>query len=163
MVRYNSKLLIFLLFTTIGLLSASCNKDDHEIIPYSYVDFYIGLNDVEFDVLNAPGNHIITSNTTLNNDSRALGFDNNGIIVYRASLDEFFAFDRTCPHEYSTNSASIAVNVPGMGDLTAICPECGSEYVLPSFGNPSKTGPSKYPLKNYKVHFSGDYLHIYNW
>ena len=153
-----SKLRIFLVITVLTFGVGSCNKDEYDVIPDVTVDFYIDLNDPLFVNLGAIGNSVLIDAGTNNIGQFAAGFDGNGIIVYRAQLDEFLAYDRTCPHDYALNQSSIRINVDG---IFAICPECESNYALPGFGTPV-SGPSKYPLKVYKTSFDGQYVYVYN-
>ncbi len=156
-----SNLRKFLLIPLISLLTVSCNKEGNNIIPEVYVDFTINLGtDPQFFDLSAVGNYALIDENTNNWGVSAAGFDGNGIIVFHSSLDEFFAYDRTCPYDYAINGLSVAVNVDE--DLiNVICPQCSSKYSLFSFGTPV-SGPSKYPLKMYKTSFNGQFIHVYN-
>ena len=156
-----SKLSIFLVFIFALGTSYSCKKPQYDVIPYVNVNFRLNLMDSEFLPLQAPANYILVDASTNNLGYAASGYDGNGIIVYRASMDEFFAFDRTCPHDYALDNSSVAIDTI-TGEFYVKCPKCGSEYVLPSFGSPTKDGPSKYPLKNYRTNFDGQYVHVYN-
>ena len=69
--------------------------------------------------------------------------DNNGIIVYNGGDGQFYAYDRTCPHDYEVNNLSIKVKI----DFTiAVCPECGTTYALSASGTPA-SGKGRYPIK----------------
>ena len=155
-----SKLRFFLVLVLLASLIDSCKKSELDVIPDVYTDFYINLTDPQFFSLNAITNYILVDEFTNNFGSRAAGFDRNGIIVYRAGLDEFFAFDRTCPHDYALDRTSVAVDTV-TNEYYVICPTCDSKYVLPSFGSPSE-GPSKYPLKIYNTSFNGTTVRVYN-
>jgi nitrite reductase/ring-hydroxylating ferredoxin subunit len=128
------------------------------VIPDVTVDFTIDL----LDFVNLYG--VIGSDTVDEYDLRvnyrryAGGFDGNGIIIYSGG-DGYYAYDRTCPHDYAESASSIKVNV----DFTiATCPECGTTYALAAFGTPA-SGPGKYPLKNYRTSLEGRYLRIWNY
>lgn len=157
--RITSNLRFFLVFFILFAIMPGCKKKQGDVIPYVLVDFYIDLNDPEFFDLNAIGNYILINSQTNNLGYRAAGYDNNGIILYRAQSDEFMAYDRTCPHDYDLNQSSYAVDVDG---IYAECPYCKSLYALPSYGTPS-SGPSKYPLKIYRAQFNGQYVHVTNY
>jgi nitrite reductase/ring-hydroxylating ferredoxin subunit len=73
-------------------------------------------------------------------------------------MDEFYAYDRTCPHDYAVNALNIKVSIDFM---TAICPQCSTSYSLEAGGTPI-TGPSRYPLKNYKTGFDGQNVRVWN-
>jgi len=146
-----SKLRFFLILITLLIAPSGCEKDQNSVIPDVYVNFYIDLTDPEFFDLNAITNHIIVTAATNNIGSAAAGFAGSGIIIYHAQPGEFFAFDRTCPHDYANGEVVIKVNVDG---IYAVCPECETNYALPSFGTPT-SGPGRYPLKNYRTSFDG--------
>jgi hypothetical protein len=114
------------------------------------------LDNPQFIALSSIGNAVIVTYSHAGINSA--GYDNNGIIVYRASQDEFYAFDRTCTYDVKK---SIAVEIDDSG-LIAECPECGSQYVLPNIGFPTETSPSKYQLRQYKTSFDGLIVHVYN-
>jgi nitrite reductase/ring-hydroxylating ferredoxin subunit len=158
LIRY-SKLGFFIIAMTIVLSISSCNKNKNDVVPDAYVDFTIDLYD--FVSLSALGG----SDTVNARDARisngreyAGGFNGNGIIIYRGP-DEFYAYDRTCPHDYAVNSLSVKVKI----DFTlAVCPKCGTTYALAAFGTPA-SGIGRYPLKNYKAIFDGRFLRVCNY
>ncbi|MBE0674939.1 MAG: hypothetical protein IH591_09790 [Bacteroidales bacterium] len=135
-----------------------CEKDKNDVIPDVYVDFYIDLGDPEFASLIAPGNYALVNALTNNLGQPAAGFSGNGIIIYHAEPGVFLAFDRTCPHDYVTDGSAIKLNVDG---IYAVCPVCGTNYALPSYGTPS-SGPGRYPLKNYRTSYNPPLLHVWN-
>ena len=152
-----SKLRNFLLISLISLLITDCNKGEKNIIPDVPTDFVIDLNDPRFIDLNAIGNSVIVSSSYWG--SVSAGYNNHGIIVYRAGQDEFYAFDRTCTFEEQLNEA---VNIDSLRTLTAKCPNCGSVYVLPSLAYPEKDGPAVYPLKQYYAEYSSNTVWVHN-
>ncbi len=141
-------------------LLISCESKNNDVIPDTYVSFIMDISgDILFSDLNAIGNSVIVTYRTNNWGYRAAGCDSNGIIVYRANLDQFYAYDRTCPHDYAVNSKSIKVNTDF---IQAICPICSTAYSLPTGGVPI-SGPGEYPLKNYRTIFDGRYLTVENY
>ncbi|RLD36029.1 MAG: hypothetical protein DRI73_01470 [Bacteroidetes bacterium] len=150
------KLNIFLLLVLIFVIYA-CKKDTKSVIPETYVDFTIRLTDPLFNDLNAIGNSVIV--TSNYNGFNSAGYNNHGIIVYRASQTEFYAFDRTCTFEEKLDQT---VKLESPVDLSVECPECGSEFVLPSYGAPTVDGPAIHPLKQYYTSFDGNLLWVYN-
>lgn len=146
----------FFLFILVSF--TSCRKYT-DVIPDTCVNFYIPLeNDIQFFDLTAPGNSVIINSYTNNWGACAAGFDNNGIIVYNSG-DGYYAYDRTCPYCYKEGNLSIAVKIDG---VYAVCPQCGTNYALPSYGTPTKPGPGQYMLKNYRTQLSGNGLHVWN-
>lgn len=121
------------------------------------MNFSIRLDDPKFTDLNAIGNSVLINSDYAGRSSA--GYDYNGIIIYRMSESEFYAFDRTCPFDIDK---SISVELENSSDPVAVCPECGSEYVLPSIGFPTEKGPSKVPLKQYNTDFNGVTISVYN-
>lgn len=135
----------------------SCNKNKNDAIPYTYVNFILDLNDPQFVNLNAMGGSDTIDARTNNWGTGAAGFAGNGIIIYRGP-NEFYAYDRTCPHDYAVNGLSIKVNI----DFTlAVCPKCGTSYALAAFGTPA-SGIGRYPLKNYRTSFDGRFVRVWN-
>ncbi|MCD6598421.1 MAG: hypothetical protein J7L04_12070, partial [Bacteroidales bacterium] len=137
------KLNIFLILILVSFIY-TCKKDTPSVIPETYVDFTIRLSDPLFHDLNLIGNSVIVTSNYYGINSA--GYNYHGIIVYRASQTEFYAFDRTCTVEEKLDQ-SVILDSPV--DLYAECPECGSEFVLPSYGAPSIDGPAVHPLKQY--------------
>jgi nitrite reductase/ring-hydroxylating ferredoxin subunit len=155
-VTSDSKIRFFLISVTFVLIFSSCNKKN-DVIPDVYVNFILDLNDPEFVNLNAIGGSDTVDARTNNWGLEAAGFDGNGIIIYRGP-DEFYAYDRTCPHDYAVNELSIKVNI----DFTlAVCPKCGTTYALSASGTPA-SGIGRYPLKNYRTRFDGRFVTVWN-
>ncbi|TAL79506.1 MAG: hypothetical protein EPN88_01690 [Bacteroidetes bacterium] len=156
--RSDSKIIFFLIYMAFTAVQSSCTKKN-DVIPDVIVDFTLDINDPQFVNLNALGGSAIINPNT-NNWPYAAGFDGNGIIVYRG-VDEFLAYDRTCPHDYSVNGLSIRVNISPTSSIDAVCPKCGTTYSLSANGTPS-SGVGRYPLKNYRTNFDGRYVRVWN-
>ncbi len=151
------KISFFLIAAIVALSLSSCGKNSNDVIPDVYIDFTIDLNDPQFVNLTALGGSDTIDATTNNFGSRAAGFNGNGIIIF-SGADAFYAYDRTCPHDYAVNGLSIKVKV----DFTkAVCPKCGTMYELLASGTPS-SGPGRYPLRNYKTSFDGRFIRVWN-
>jgi len=154
-----SKIRLFLFILSLTVFINSCNKKN-DVIPDVYVSFNLDLLDPEFVNLNALGGSVTVNSRTNNIGTGAAGYNGNGIIVTRG-VDEFYAYDRTCPHDYLLNELSVQVNIDNTGFARAVCPQCGTVYELMSFGTPG-AGIGKYPLKNYKTSFDGIYVRVWN-
>ncbi len=137
----------------------SCNKKN-DVIPDTYVNFSINLNDPQFVSLIGFGASVTVDSHTNNWGSASAGYDGNGIIVC-SGIDEFYAYDRTCPHDYTTNGLSIKVNIDPSNSMIGVCPNCGTKYGLTVGGTPIE-GIGRYPLKNYRTTFVGNYVTVYN-
>lgn len=85
-----------------------------------------------------------------------VGYNRNGVIVYRNSFEEFSAFDATCPQHIETITAIILDDNGSGGQAT--CPNCHTAYSFYNYGSASKG----YPLKRYNVNKTGNTLYVYN-
>jgi hypothetical protein len=151
----------FLIITAALLLTLSCDREKNEVIPDITIDFIITSTDPEFfDLYYSPGTSALISSSHRHLGLGTGGFDSNGIIVYNTGLQgfEFSAFDRTCPHCYVTDGASVAVSVDG---VYAVCPRCSTNYAMGASGLP-QTGPGQYYLKNYRTVFTGYSVRVWN-
>ncbi|HVN58971.1 MAG TPA: hypothetical protein VMT63_11775 [Bacteroidales bacterium] len=155
-----SKIILFFIAASLGFSSSSCKKSKYDVIPTVFVNFTLNLNDPQFMVLLSPFTYLYVDKNTNNYGQNSAGYDDNGIIVFRYTEDEFFAYDRTCPYDYKENNKSIRLNV--VDDIYAVCPQCSSKYALSAGGTPVK-GVSRYPLKNYRTYFDGLYLTVSNY
>jgi hypothetical protein len=159
MMTSRSKIKVFSIIVIFTLSLFSCAKEKNDVVPDTYVDFYISLTDPQFFDLTAILGYEYVDVSTNNLGYRAAGYDNNGIIVFRGMESEFYAFDRTCPHDFAVNGLSVKVDVVDM--IYAFCPRCSTKYALPNFGTPA-SGIGRYPLKNYKTSFDGTNIHVWN-
>ncbi len=151
-----SKIRNFFLILLCCFLLGACEEEKQKIIPHTYVNFSIRLDNPQFISLSSVGNAVVI--TSSYDGSNSAGYDNNGIILYRASQDEFYAFDRTCTYDVEKSSA---VEIDDSGFI-AVCPVCSSNYVLPNIGFPTKESPSKYALHQYKTSFDGLTVYVFN-
>jgi len=145
------------IITFLFIILISCENNKNDVIPDVYVNFTLSLTDPEFVDLNAIGGSVVVDATTNNWGYAAAGYDGNGIIVH-SGADSYYAYDRTCPHDYAVNGLSVKINIDG---IYAICPKCSTTYALPAGGTPA-SGVGRYPLKNYKTSFDGRYVTVWN-
>jgi nitrite reductase/ring-hydroxylating ferredoxin subunit len=80
------------------------------------------------------------------------GYDNDGVLIYHYTQNQFLAYDCTCPYDGASNAKAIITASPA-SSLYGTCPVCGSQFLLSS-GSPSK-GPSTCPLKAYTATYDG--------
>ncbi len=144
---YFTKITYIGLIALVAVLFNSCVEEEPKIVPDVYVDFYIYLDLPEYNALNSINNAIKVNNQ---------GYDKNGVIVYRYTLDEYLAFDATCPQHIAV-STSVDLDDEGTAG-TATCPHCNAVYQFANFGYPG----SGYPLKRYSVSLSGRTIRITN-
>ena len=143
------KKLIFII-PLMSLLEA-CTTNVVSPIPSSAVSLEINITQ-DAPQLNAIGG--VAEFTEIWKPYQYLGY--GGIVIFRNFDDKFVAFDMACPYEID-RTIRVSVNMAGQ----AVCPVCGSTYDLGySEGFPVK-GPSKFPMRQYQVSMSGDYLRVY--
>jgi hypothetical protein len=138
-----SSIVVLSLFSVLVL---SCDKNKSQI-PNVYVDIYIDLTDPLYSDLQVPGNFVYITGGV------------NGIILYRSSMDEFNAFERTCP--YDPDCGKVTVDESSYTAIDTVC--CGSEFTLLNDGMVTQ-GPSQFPLKSYYCSYdlNSNILHITN-
>jgi nitrite reductase/ring-hydroxylating ferredoxin subunit len=153
-----SKFKYFSGFVAFVLIFVSCYKEN-DVIPDVTVKFMIDLNDARFVVaLGTIGGTVTVDGQTNNDGAYADGYSGNGIIITRGT-DNFFAYDRTCPYDYTIGN-NVRIDIDTKSFATAICPKCGTTYQLLSNGTPSGIG--KYSLKSYSTSFDERYLNVWN-
>lgn len=145
----------FLLLISIIVFSTSCGKNEAPPIDVGYVNFYIYPNSTEYLPLNNVGGYAYV---TANAPSR-------GIIIYRLSIDEFKAFERT--PTYKPDSCCISEPVIQCTKLIvdesmilAVDTCSGSKYLL--LDGSIVQGPAPYPMVQYQTRFDGEILNVYN-
>ncbi len=126
--------------------SYSCTKEKQSVVPYSYVNITIDLNDIEFIDLQAIGGKVAVYGGV------------KGIVIYRSNIDEFKAFDRTCTFDPISDCR---VGFDDSNIVLVKCSCCESQYEL-NFGTVS-VGPASLPIKEYNTTYGGgNTLRIHN-
>ena len=152
-----SKISFFLFTLALAITLSSCNKNKNDVIPDVPVNFTLDLMDPLFVNLTAIGSDTVDGSTNNWGSNASGGYNGNGIIIYNGG-DDFYAYDRTCPHDYAVNGLSVKVKI----DFTiALCPKCGTTYSLSASGTPA-AGIGRYPLKNYRTSFDGRFVRVWN-
>ncbi len=156
--KHSNLQLFYLTCIVLTFLSSSCEKSKIQPIPNVYVSFSINIQtDPQFIMLQAQGNSMVIQYYDIGEIS--LGYNNNGIIVYNAGGEQFYAYDCTCPYDYP-NSIKIKTD----GDGIATCPQCKSVFLLQGNGQPSTNSVSTYSLKEYRTSYNPNTgeLYVYN-
>jgi hypothetical protein len=145
MKRFYFSISLILLVALQGLVTTSCESNRGEIIPYVKVDLYLflyaDLADMGIGTTKVIPNHGVS-----------------GIVLYRESDLEFYAYDLSCTL-WSEHHAAVEEDPNFFGVYK--CPVCGSTYLLMNGGEPN-SGPANYPLVEYRTSIQGDVLHIFN-
>lgn len=135
--------LIFVFFAVFIL--HSCVKDSVHPVPTVPVDFLISVDSPQFVELNSVHGWASFSGGV------------SGIIIFRRSIDEFAAFDQACPHHPFDRCGRITrVDSP-----IASCGCCNSNFLL--FDGSVISGPSRFPLKQYRTSFQHPWLRVTSW
>jgi len=134
-------------FLAVALLSlfSSCEKEIQSPVPYVPVYFQGYLSQPDYALVGTPMYAIKVANQ---------GYHGHGVLVYRAYMETFYAFDATCPNDINEGSVVISDDKP----YEVICPICKTVYSLMD-GGIAKEGP---PLKRYQTSFSGSMITVYN-
>jgi hypothetical protein len=134
-----------LLVVSMCAVLLSCDKDDDNDIPNVLVDFIVNIAP-NATALNAPGGWVYVSGGV------------KGIVIYRHTLDEFFAIERNCSYQPSSGNA---VTVDSTG-IFLHDTGCGSRFYMTDGGSVAN-GPATRSLKRYNATFDGvNSVHVYN-
>jgi nitrite reductase/ring-hydroxylating ferredoxin subunit len=128
-------------------ITVGCSEKHDPIIPDVSFNATIYLNDPAFS-----GNPFVVRT---DQSGRIIGV--NGVVVYRSTPDEYFAFDRMCTHE-----KRLDCSVKVTDGATVTCPCCESRFLIVTQDASIINGPAVWPLKAYRTSVNGDYLHIWN-
>lgn len=157
MIRKTKSLIAISLITALSaLLLFSCGKNDSPPIEVGYVNFQIYPNSTQYLQLNNVGGWAYV---TANKPSR-------GIIIYRLSIDEFMAYERTPTYKpdscciYYENTADCTRLIVDQSSFFAIDTCAGTKYLL--IDGSIIEGPGSYPMVKYNTRFDGETLFVYN-
>jgi nitrite reductase/ring-hydroxylating ferredoxin subunit len=161
-VKIHLKVAIFFIGILLVITSGSCYKKN-DVIPYTYVDFTVDTANPIYSGLDAFGGAVIVDASSVAvPGTYKSGYNGNGIIVFAGVDGEYYAYDTTCPYEYTLNKASIAVKLDPSSSIFAVCPKCGTRYALSANGTP-QSGPGRYPLKNFLTSYDGRYVKVWSY
>ncbi len=79
-----------------------------------------------------------------------------GIIVYRVSATEYYAYERMCPNEKKLTCRALID--PEENPYIAECECCGSQFLITTGYGDIVEGPSTWPLKAYQTSVQGSML-----
>lgn len=146
--RNNAKIAQILgLFLVLPLVMSCKENEQNQIVPYTPVNLSLELSLPQFQVLQSPGSAIIFANA---------GYRGHGVIVYRL-IDDFYAYDATCPQHIETPTA---IELDGVSAGTATCPHCHTTYLLMT--GFSQDGKAQHPLQHYRAWIMGNFVYVSN-
>ncbi len=124
------------------LLSAVSCVDEASpfTVPYSRVFFRIDISGLDSD-LTIFGHKTFVQGRTVGEQT---GY--GGLLIFRTTDDQLFAYDLCCPHE-DNREIKVQPHVNGK----AVCPKCGSVFVTMYGLGTVESGPSAEPLQRYTV------------
>lgn len=137
-------LAIILLFLVLPVFF-HCDKKHRERVPNIYVNFVIDLGMGQYSDLQLVGGWVYVKG----------GY--RGIILYRNSLEEVIALDRTSTYKPESIGTQVIVEP---NNLIAADTVHGMRYYL--MDGTVVEGPVSVPLKRYRSTLSGMSLHVYN-
>lgn len=127
------------------LTQASCRREERGGVPLTPLDISINVNNPSYADLAVPGGWIYLSGGS------------QGLIVYRASVDEFIALDRHCPYQ-PADLCRVFVDDTEITARDTAC--CGSAFLITD--GSVVEGPAALNLQRYNTSFNGTTLRIYN-
>lgn len=139
------------LLAGIPLLSwQGCGYSRPANIPFVPVDITINIYDPQFVSLQGVGGY-----TMIPGGSR-------GIILYRASIDQFHAYERHCTYDPGNGCGIVGPDPSGiiLEDTDCSIDQCGSKFNV--IDGSVIQGPATFALLQYPTAFDGVLLRIYN-
>lgn len=124
---------------------SNCRKtaDEHQV-PQVSVNRTVAVNLAQYNDLNFIGGWVYMNG----------GY--NGLLLYRANLEDIKAYDRQAPYEVS-NGCQVTVDT---GSVTCSDTCSGSQWLM--LDGQIVDGPAIYPLKEYTTTFDGTTVNITN-
>lgn len=133
----------FALWVLLG--SVGCKKDERGGVPLTPLDISINVNNPSYIDLSVPGGWLYLSGGS------------QGLIVYRASNEDFVALDRHCPYQ-PTELCRVVVDESEIQARDTMC--CHSSFLITD--GSVLEGPAALNLQRYNTTFNGTILRIYN-
>lgn len=141
-----------------GAIFTSCTKDDGGRLPLPPVDITINPNSTIYQELNIAGGWIYLDETD------GVEAPSRGIIVYRLTEDQFYAYERTPPFK-PDSCCNIAKTICARLIVDSYFPfvmdTCTNSKYLILDGSPV-SGPSSMSLGMYVTEYDGYLLYIHN-
>lgn len=159
MQNYKKLLLYFTIMSVLaGIALPACDKSNDGMLPLPPLNITIDPNSTIYSEINTVGGWMyLDENDGVEPPSR-------GVIVYRASLDLFYAYERTPPFKPDSccnNAGTICTALLVDGYYPFVMDTCSdSKYNILS--GSAVSGPSSRPLSMYVCEYFGDLLYIHD-
>lgn len=145
-----TRVLLFLLSLSLGLVSAGCGDDDAPIrenpnLPNLNVNLTLDLSLPQYNPLNFPGNSLVTGLQGV-----------RGIVIYNIDNNQYTAFEISDPNHPPSECSAAQID-----GLTAIC-SCGDGNEYSIITGQVTAGEGQYALLAYRISRTGDQLVITN-
>lgn len=137
--------LLFVIVSLVFFTSCSKNGNNNSNIPYVPVNIDIYPANPQYINLNVDGGWIY-----LTGGSR-------GIVVYRLSQGEYYAYDRHCTYQPLDACGKVKMDTD---NITLVDTCCGSKFIV--VDGSVINGPAGLPLQRYQTYYDGTTLHITN-
>ncbi len=123
-----------LLFVLLFIAGASCRNQNADFVPNVLVDLTLNLNNPSYQPVTVVGGHLFMPTQ---------GY--RGIVIYRANINEFQAFDMACTYRPLESCHVVALD-----SATSLlkCACCDSRF---NFEGQLLQGPAGVPLKAYRT------------
>lgn len=126
-------------------LATSCGGDERCAVPIGITNFQIEPNAAYYSGLNVVGGYIYLTG------------GHRGVVVVRTGIDQFKAYERSCPADTNT-----AVVVSGdWGSSLLECPKCHTCFIVDAEGVPMDGGTTHCPLYQYSTSYTGGVLYVF--
>ena len=135
---------VILLLTAV-VLAPGCKKEQRGGVPLTPIDISINVNNPAYADVSVPGGWIYLSGGS------------QGLIVYRASTDNFVVMDRHCPYQPAEFCRVFVDDTEIMARDTACC-----QSAFSIVDGTVIQGPAALNLQRYNTTFNGTILRIYN-
>lgn len=128
-----------------ALGSTACRREERGGVPLTPLDISINVNNPSYADLAVPGGWLYLTGGS------------QGLIVYRAGVDDFVAMDRHCPYQ----PAELCRVFVDESEIVARDSACCHSAFLITDGSVVE-GPAALNLQRYNTSFNGTTLRIYN-
>jgi nitrite reductase/ring-hydroxylating ferredoxin subunit len=130
-----------------SIIALSCNKNNvvnnNPFLPSYSFSVNIDTNLPSYNNLQFPSNPKLITDP---------GVGIKGIIVMKAGVDDYKAYEASCPNQYPSDCTQLVIN-----GINAKCNCDNKEYSLFT-----GLGSGQYPLKAYRVEVNGSNIRVYN-